>query len=256
MASLMFRCCRGTALLLLLALPGLTSAATIATLTVSPSTVPMDTQFNGTDLTVTGSVPAGAEVLVRLIGEPGDLHLREKGKVFGLLWMNVGKVNLHNVPGVCLLNGSQPLAKLGNGAQPYRLEALTKAIGIEQEGGNPAIDIPHELLLLKTKEGLYRESEEGITMGEARDGMRPFTTHIQIPPSLKPGEYTVEAIALRGDAAIGQTQATITAALVGFPKWLSELAYQKSVLYGVMATVVAIVSGLAIGLVFQSKGGH
>lgn len=257
MPSLLFRFCRRCALtFLVLAAPGLAAAATSNTLTVSPSTVLMDTQFNGTELTVNGSVPAGAELLVRVVGEPSDLHLREKGKVFGLLWMNVGKVNLHNVPGVCLLNGSLPLAQLGKAAQPYRLEALTKAIGIEQEGGDPAVDIPHELLLLKTKEGLYRESAEGITMGEPRDGMRPFTAHIRIPSSLKPGEYRVEALALKGDAVIDKSQVTISAALTGFPKWLSELAYQKSALYGVMATVIAIVSGLVIGLVFQSKGAH
>lgn len=256
MASLLLRCWRSASLLLLLALPCLASAATTNTLNLSPDTVLMGSQFNGTDLTVTGSVPAGSEVLVRLIGEPGELHLREKGKVFGLLWMNVGKVKLTNVPGVCLTDASLPLPLLGKGAQPFRLEAMAKAIGIEQEGGDPSIDIPHELLLLKTKEGLYHEGAEGVTMGEAKDGVRPFTAKIHIPSSLKPGEYRVEAIALQADAVVGQSQATITAALVGFPKWLSDLAYQKSALYGVMATVIAIVSGLAIGLVFQSKGAH
>lgn len=256
MPSLLFRCWRSAALLLLLALPGLAAAATTNTLSLSPSTVLMDSQFNGTDLTVTGSVPAGAEVLVRLMGEPGELHLREKGKVFGLLWMNVGKVHLSNVPGVCLMHSSLPLALLGKGAQPYRLETMTKAIGIEQEGGDATIDISHELLLLKTKEGLYHEAAEGVTLGETSDGLRPFTAHIRIPSSLRPGEYKVEAIALQGDAVVAQSQTTIAATLVGFPKWLSDLAYQKSALYGVMATVIAIVSGLVIGLVFQSKGAH
>lgn len=256
MPSLMFRCLQSVAVLLLLALPGLASATATNTLGVTPSTVLMGSQFNGTDLTVTGTVPAGADVLVRLMGAPGELHLREKGKVFGLLWMNVGKVNLTNVPGVCLMNSSLPLPLLGKGAQPYRLEAMVKAIGIEQEGGDSSIDIPHQLLLLKTKEGLYHEAAEGITMGEPTDGMRPFTAHIHVPSALKPGEYQVEAIAFQGDEAVGQSQATITATLVGFPKWLSDLAYQKSMLYGVMATVIAIVSGLVIGLVFQSKGAH
>ena len=34
-----------------------------------------------------------------------------------------------------------------------------------------SIDIPHELLLLKTKEGLYHEAAEGITLGPVKNGL-------------------------------------------------------------------------------------
>jgi len=239
---------------LLLAAPCLGSAAT--TLNVNPSAIVMGAQYNGVDLTVTGEIPADSDLIVRMVGTPSDLHLRQKGKVFGLLWMNVGKVTLTNVPSVCLTTATQPLPQLGKGGAPYRLEALTKAIGVEQEGGDQSIDIPHQLLLLKTKEGLYHEAAEGITLGPVQDGMQSYTAHIKVPSSLKPGEYKVEAVALHDDVVVNAADATIKATLTGFPKWLSELAYQKSVLYGVMATVIAIVSGLVIGLVFQSKEAH
>lgn len=241
---------------LLAAVPCLAAAGPANTLNVTPASIVMDAQYSGVDLTVTGSVPTGADVLVRVTGTPGELHLREKGKVFGLLWMNVGKVTLSNVPSVCLIAASRPLAQLGPVAASFRLDALTKAIGVEQQGGDESVDIPHELLLLKSREGLYREGAEGISLGPEQGGMQPFTARVGMPSSLKPGTYQVEAIALRDNAVVGSTSATITAALAGFPKWLSELAYQKSALYGVMATVIAIVSGLAIGLVFQSKGAH
>lgn len=240
---------------LLLAAPSLASAAA-TTLNLSPSEIVMGTQYNGVDLTVSGQIPADSDLLVRLVGTPGDLHLREKGKVFGLLWMNVGKLTLTNVPSVCLTSATRPLPQLGKGAAPYRLDALTGAIGVEQEGQDQSIDIPHQLLLLKTKEGLYHEAAEGIALGPVEDGMQHYTAHIKVPSSLKPGTYKVEAVALHNDAVVGEAEASIKAALSGFPKWLSELSYRKSVLYGVMATVIAIVSGLLIGLVFQSKEAH
>ncbi|MCL2457808.1 MAG: TIGR02186 family protein [Desulfobulbus sp.] len=240
---------------LMLVVPGLAAAAG-GTLTVSPSAIVMGAQFNGIDLTVTGSVPAGVDVIVRLTGTPDELHLREKGKIFGLLWMNVGQVTATNVPSVYLVSGSRPLQQMGAGAAPFRLEALTGTFGIKEEGADSSIDIPHELLLLKSKEGLYRETAEGITLGETTGDMQQFSAHIKAPSSLKPGEYRVEAIALKNGSVIGQSQTVIDATLTGFPKWLSDLAYQKSVLYGVMATVIAIFSGLVIGLVFQGKGAH
>jgi hypothetical protein len=66
----------------------------------------------------------------------------------------------------------------------------------------------------------------------------------------------VEAIAIKDGAVVGRYATTVEAALIGFPKWLSDLAYEKSLLYGILATVIAVFSGLAIGLVFQSKGAH
>ncbi|MDR2550159.1 MAG: TIGR02186 family protein [Desulfobulbus sp.] len=254
-ANLIAYCGRLILAVLILAAPDPASAATDA-LSLSPSAIVMGAQYSGVDLTVTGSVPVGADVIVRLTGTANELHLREKGKVFGLLWMNVGKVIATNVPSVYLVSGSRPLPQMGAGAAPYRLESLVGTIGVKQEGTDDLIDIPHELLRLKEHEGLYRESAEGVSLSAATGASQRFTAHIKVPPSLKPGEYRVEAIALKNGAVVGQSQTAIAAALTGFPKWLSELASQKSALYGIMATVVAIFSGLAIGLVCQSKKPH
>jgi len=240
----------------ILLLPALAAASSSESLSVVPASIVMGAQYNGLDLTVSGTVPADSEVIVRLTGAASELHLREKGKVFGLLWMNVGKVTLSNVPKVCLINASSPLELLGKAAAPFRLAALAKGIGIEKDGGDASMDIPHQLLLLKTKEKLYGESAQGITLGPNEGGMRPFTAVIKVPSALAPGEYQVEAISVHNDAVTSHATAAIKAELVGFPKWLSDLAFQKSMLYGVMATVVAIFSGLVIGLVFQSKGAH
>lgn len=237
-------------------LPCLAAASATDNLAVTPANIVMGAKYNGLNLQVTGTVPADSDVIVRFSGAPKELHLREKGKVFGLLWMNVGKVTLNNVPNVCLINASHPFEQIGQAATPFRLDALAKGIGIEKHGGDDAIDIPHELLLLKSKEGLYSESTQGITLGPNEGGLRTFNAMIKIPSALAPGDYQVEAIAVHNNTVTDRYTTTVKAELVGFPKWLSELAYQKSALYGVMATVIAIFSGLAIGLVFQSKGAH
>ncbi len=241
---------------LLLAVPGLAFADSSSTISVKPAKIDMGAQFNGVDLVATGQVPAGSDVVVRLVGTPSQLHLREKGKVFGLLWMNVGKVTVDNVPGVCLIDATKPLQDLGAGAEPMRLEAVTGAIKVSREGGDDSINIPHELLLLKSKEKLYNETDGGITLAAAKDGMQQFTAHIKVPSSLKPGTYKVEVTALQQGQVAGSAATSLSAALVGFPLWLMNLALHRAVLYGVMATVIAIVAGLVIGLLFQSKEAH
>lgn len=50
--------------------------------------------------------------------------------------------------------------------------------------------------------------------------------------------------------------ADLTVALVGFPAWLAQLAYQHGAAYGVLAVVIAIVTGFAMGFIFKGGGGH
>ena len=77
------------------------------TVSTNPSAILIGTQYDGMQLEVSGTVPAGSEVVLRFTGAPSELHLREKGKVFGLLWMNVGKVVVNNVPKVCIIDSSR-----------------------------------------------------------------------------------------------------------------------------------------------------
>ncbi len=240
--------------LLIAFLPTSLQAEETAVVSTTPSVVLIGALFDGTQLQVSGTVPAGSDVILRFAGAPNDLHLREKGKVFGLLWMNVGKVTLKNVPMACIIDTSQSFDKLGPAAVPFNLEGLANGLEIEKDAAGEGIDIKKELLLLKKNEGLYNESEGGVVLSPDADNGRNFSGILPIPSALAPGEYTVEAVAIRDGKVIARSSKTITAKMVGFPQWLSKLAFERSLLYGVMATVIALVSGLAIGLVFQRRG--
>jgi len=95
-----------------------------------------------------------------------------------------------------------------------------------------------------------------ITYGPASDGKRSFTAEIPIPSRLSPGAYLVELIAVRDGSIIARAEQPVTANLVGFPALLSNLAFGHAALYGILATVMAVLAGLAIGIVFQSRGAH
>lgn len=243
------------ALLCLVLLPGHAMAESSMNIATNPENIAIGARFNGTKLEVKGSAPAGSAVIVRLVGEPSELHLREKGKVFNLLWMNVGTVKLNNVPKVCIIDTSQTFEKMGAAGAAYSLAGQVSKVEIEEGADTHGIDIAHELLLLKTKEGLYAEAEQGIILGPEKNGLADFSTQLDVPSKLAPGTYLIETVAIKDGKVVAQSTDTITADMVGFPAWLSHLAYQKSLLYGIMATVIALISGLVIGLVFGSKGG-
>ncbi|HEU6437785.1 MAG TPA: TIGR02186 family protein [Nitratidesulfovibrio sp.] len=222
-------------------------------LAVKPGDIVIGTSYTGATLHFSGEAPRGSAIVARFTGASGDLALRQKGKAFSLLWMNMGTVHLHNVPTVYLVASSRPLADIGGTG--LGLDAVRA--GVKQEGGATAenadaLDVPAELVRLKQQDGLYREGVGGITVTD--DGA--FSAELAIPSRMSPGTYTVDVFALRDGQVVGSTSVPVRAELVGAPAWLAHMAFDRGLLYGVLATLVAILAGLAVGLVFQSKGAH
>jgi hypothetical protein len=44
--------------------------------------------------------------------------------------------------------------------------------------------------------------------------------------------------------------------MVGFPEFLMSMAYQHALMYGILAVVVAILTGFLMGYLFKGGGGH
>ncbi len=55
---------------------------------------------------------------------------------------------------------------------------------------------------------------------------------------------------------VSSTCTDLTVEMVGFPALMAHLAYQHGVAYGVLAVVIAIVTGFAMGFLFKGGGGH
>jgi len=235
---------------------GVVQAAESVSVASSPDDILMDARYDGVTLNVSGEVPSGSDVIVRLVGEPESIHLREKGKVFGLLWMNVGTLGFDNVPRIYLAAASRGFDELGQAGRSLSIAGLHERIAQEHVSASKELDAVSELLRLKVRDGLYAESSGSVRLGDDAGGSRAFSASLSIPSAITPGTYTLEAVAVQDGVVVGTASAPVKAKLVGLPAWLSHMAFDNGLLYGIMATVIAILSGLAIGLVFQSKGAH
>jgi hypothetical protein len=72
-------------------------------LNLANQTIQISTFYNGTTLDVSGTVTADANVVIQVSGPKHDVHLKEKGKVAGFLWMNKTDVSLENTPAVYMV---------------------------------------------------------------------------------------------------------------------------------------------------------
>ncbi|MFP5240311.1 MAG: TIGR02186 family protein [Acidobacteriota bacterium] len=239
---------------LLLCLPAAARAAGID-FTAQPAAIEIGTLYKGTAIQVEGRVPEGTQVVLRFTGAPEDLRMKQKGKAMGLLWMNMNTLHFGNVPKVCLIDSSAPLKDLGLDGAKLGLMGLAENVSVEPATADRATLLP-ELVTLKEQEGLFRQSSGGVKLGEKRDGLQAFSATLAVPSRLSPGSYSVEVFALRDGTIQAQAAKAVDARLVGAPALLADLAFNHGAWYGILASIIAILGGLAIGLVFQSMGAH
>jgi len=247
---------RAAALLLLLVFVFPASAMAAGTnFTVSPPGINIHALYNGTTMTVEGTIPDGSQVVLRFTGAPEEVRMKQKGKALGLLWMNMDTLHFGNVPKVCLIESSVPLKDLGQAGAALGLEGLAQKIGIEPVTADRATLMP-ELLKLKQGEGLYRQTSGAVVLGEKTGDERRFSATVAIPSRLSPGAYAVEVSAVKDGKVVSESSAPVDAVLTGAPALLANLAFNHGAWYGVLASIIAILAGLGIGLVFQSKEPH
>ncbi len=226
---------------------------------VQPQTIDIGALYDGTEIKAEGNVPADASVVLRFLGTSCEMHMKEKGKVFGLMWMNLDSLVFNGVPSVCIVNAAEIPAQPNNNAkdgalEKLRLEALKEGVTVESDSVNRE-NAFEELVKLKKEEGLYREVSGNVHFEPASEGRKNFRASIPVPSRLLPGKYIVELSVIRNGVIEARAEQPVDVKLVGIPAFLAGLAFDHSALYGILATVIALLGGLAIGVMFQSKGG-
>lgn len=249
------RICILAVLLLGLALPWSSMAAGGPVLELASTNIKISTFYNGTTLEVTGSLPADADVVLQVSGPKKDVHLKEKGKVAGFLWMNKTDVSLENTPAVYMVyTPAGPKEKFLSPELGIGYKALVKDIAISPETEDKAF-IFGEYVKLMEKSGVYAVHEGAVTYGEAKDGIKGFTATLTVPSKMSAGDYTVEAIGIQGGKVLGKTSEKLTLELSGLPAAIASLAFGKPLLFGFMAVFIAVATGLIIGVLFRGGGG-
>jgi len=224
-------------------------------LELAATTIKISTFYNGTTLEVTGSLPMDEDVVLQVSGPKKDVHLKEKGKVAGFLWMNKTDVSLENTPAVYMVyTPAGPTEKFISPELGVGYKALVKDITIEPETEDKAF-IFGEYVKLMEKSGVYAVNETAVTYGEPNDGVKGFTATLTIPSKMSAGNYTVDAIAVKNGTIRGRTHEDLTLELSGLPAAIASLAFGSPLLFGIMAVLIAIATGLIIGVLFRGGGG-
>jgi uncharacterized protein (TIGR02186 family) len=220
--------------------------------TVEPDRIGVDLFYGGAAPRVHATVPAGDEVAVRLMGKRGRVVLKTKGKVGGVLWMNVGEVALDNVPSAYLVATSVPLAKL---APEPELDRYELGYGALARHAGPEAAAFGQFVKLKEREGVYRVDEAVVDLQASGPKQATVTVSIPLPARTPVGEYEVEVIGFAHGHGHEIGTASLRLEQAGLVRTLRSLAVNRSLVYGFAAVFVAIVAGVLTGLIFGRKAG-
>lgn len=230
-------------------------------LEIEPNHIEVGTFYSGTTVRVEGAIPTGYEAAIACVGKADTIELKKKGRVLGILWMNVGDVVFQDVPSFYVLNTSTKLSEL---APPPILERLQVGYpAIEARTTRSAIEgekheLFQELLKLKESERLYSYDEDGVRLRPGRGGTVHFSAQCFMPAKAPSGDYDVRLFVFQGGRGRLLHTVRLEVAPIGATAFISSLAQHDGLLYGVLAVIIALVVGLFTGFVFglASKTGH
>jgi uncharacterized protein (TIGR02186 family) len=227
---------------------------TTVRLEVQPQEVPIGLFYGGTTIQVTAELPAGLPCAVLLEGQHEELTLKRKGKVWGILWMNVSEVEFAEVPAVYLLRASAPLDGLAS-AEQLAAAGLGYAALAHRAGGSPA-DF-QELVKMKEKEKFFSIDPSAITFAPVEPASVRLSASLPLTARIPAGQYTITLFGFDGGRIQRLSEATVRLEQAGLARTLHSLAMEHGLLYGCTAVLIAMLAGFGTGLIFgkgASKG--
>ena len=161
-------------------------------LTVSPANVQITTFFNGQTVTVSSTIPAGAQAVLEVMGTSADEHLMRKGRR-GFLWMNVGEITVHDAPSLYLvMSTAKELLTAAPATATWGYRSLEKRIvftgNIEPAERQLFLK---QFLELKESEHIYATFPGVLKVEPAAGGASPVTASFPLPTNTRPGTYKV-----------------------------------------------------------------
>ena len=226
---------------------------------VTPRNIPINLLYHGAKLNIKGESNADDDLIIRISSEPMDAHMKFKGKAAGLFWMKMGDISFEHVPAVYLIASSGNLDNL-----LQKDELIKEGIGYEALKANAKVETSapnmnedhwiEEFVKFKKAEKLYRIQEGGITRSQGSSGNQ-YQLDIDWPFQAAPGTYNIEVLEVRDGKVTDRSETSLTVARSGIVARLSNLAFNQPAVYGIIAIVVAMASGFAVGALFKKGGG-
>ncbi|WP_035654819.1 TIGR02186 family protein, partial [Bradyrhizobium sp. STM 3809] len=228
---------------------------------VSNHRVTVTPNYAGEELVLFGSVEKDAQtpatrasydLVVTVRGPRADMVTRRKERKFGI-WINTDSRQFLKVPGYLALFANRPFDAMAAAEVQRRQQlGLNNVLLTQRVGPDYADVVPNDVfrsafVRLQSQHGLYREDTSAVTF------LTPtlFRTGIPLPAAVPIGTYEVEIKLLADGAFVTKTETAFEIVKVGFEQFVASSARQNGLVYGLVTTAMALMTGWMASIVFR-----
>ncbi len=225
---------------------------------VSQRKVEIAYSFSGAELLLFGAIvyPDGkvpseqTDIAVVLKGPSESVQIREKQKLFGLIWYNAAGEQFRSAPDYYAIATSRPLKDLVDDRTAAIYELGLNNIQLSPSGNSEISTqrrFENGLVALRRNSQLYssRYSSVEITKGVL------YRVRLAIPARVSVGQYTAETFLISKGKVIAAATRTIEIRKSGFEQFVATSADKSPVLYGLAAIMLALALGWGAGEIFR-----
>jgi len=248
-------------LLILLAGGALPAAAERLVVSLSNHRVQITSNFTGEDLVLFGTIEpdkgkttrnTGYDLVVTVTGPRQTLRTRRKERVLGI-WVNTASRDFINVPSYLAVLSNRPVTEITDGGTRRRLQVGLDNFLLPQRIGPDVADTvltdPFRVAFVRLEQhrGLYRESPTAVTF------LTPtvFRASIPLPADAPTGSYGIDVTLFANGTMITRTTSALEVIKAGFEQYVAEAAVNHGLLYGLVTTLMALMTAWLASIVFR-----
>ncbi|MBF9029074.1 hypothetical protein HKCCE3408_01585 [Rhodobacterales bacterium HKCCE3408] len=239
-------------LVLGLAQPGATEEIVAG---LSQDEISITANFDGSEILVFGAVSRDAPipdtgelgVVITVEGPSRPVAVRRKERIAGI-WVNVETAEIDSAPTFYAVATNAPFDEVMSAVEDLRHGvSVPEAIRAVDVGVQNPVDFTRALVRIRSDQGYYQLREHAVTVRE----QTLFDTRFRLPANLTEGDYRARIFLTRDRQVISMFETDIAVRKVGLERVIYTLAHERPLAYGILALVIAVLSGWAASAAFQ-----
>jgi uncharacterized protein (TIGR02186 family) len=222
--------------------------------------ITIDFFYHGSTVSVRGESDPGVDLVIKMTAPEEHQTLKQKGKVGGMLWMNVGTLKFERVPNFYAVHSTKKpediLSREEMEKYTIGYPALEKHVEVtpvaNEEEKAKWFD---EFVKFKEDSRVYAVSSGKIETKTNAAGRQEYYILTDWPYQAAPGDYLVTVYAVKNGKVVEQAESKVNVEQVGTVKTLATMAKNNAAFYGILSIGVALGAGFGVSLVFRKGGG-
>lgn len=236
-------------------------ASAMLTVNANHEHITVDFFYHGSTVSIRGESDPGVDLIIKIAASEEHQVLKRKGKVAGILWMNVGLLKFEHVPNFYTISSTKKLEDILSKEEMEKYTigypALKKHVEVtpvanEQEKSKWFA----EFVKFKEDSRVYALSSDKIEIKTSAAGRQEYSFLTDWPYQASPGDYMVTVYEVKNGKVLEQAETKINVEQVGIVKALATMASNNAAFYGILSIGIALGAGFGVGLAFRGGGSH